>query len=362
MRPTRLEVDLSAFVSNAKLAASVSKAPVWCVVKANAYGSGAVQVSRVLEPIHEVRGFAVSLVEEGIELREAGVQKPIIVMGPALSGSFEKLLALSLMPVLSSVADAEALAKYAEKNSVKAPVHIKVDTGMGRLGFQETGEVHQVLSNSHLDVRGITSHFSNADLEKDGAPGSKTESQISAFEAWLKEPKLAALEKHISNSAGAFIHQSAQFDSVRVGLALLGHGGFHSGLKPALQLRTEISQVRDVKKGGTVSYGSLWVAPRNSRVAVLPLGYADGIPKRGTGKLAVSIAGHRVPIVGAVSMDMIVADVTNLPAVSPGEPVAVWGDGTVTASDFAKACSLNEYEVSCGVSVRVPRTYVNSPE
>ena len=358
MRPTRLEVNLGAVVKNSKLVSDVSGVPVWCVVKANGYGAGASQLATVLEPNSWVRGFAVSLVGEGIDLRRNGVKKPILVMGPALRGSYENLISNKLIAVLSTLDDALSLAKAAEKAGTSVPVHVKLDTGMGRLGFLADSDVERVCNLDGIEVVGVSTHFSDADLDDPKSLTSKTMRQIENFKSRVLALGLAGVEKHAANSAGSLRFSDSSFDAVRSGLALLGAGGFSEKLQSALVLKTAISQVRQLGAGESVSYGSLWQSKRESIIAVLPVGYADGIPRRGTGKLSVAIGKTLVPIVGAVSMDMILADITDAPGLSVGDEVTVFGDDIATVKNFATACEQIEYEVFCGMSLRVKREYL----
>jgi alanine racemase len=377
IRPTRVEVDLAAIVANARIARDIAGVPVIAVVKADAYGHGAPRVASALDASGEVAGLAVSLVEEGVELRDAGVRGPILVLGPALDGGHRELVAHDLTAVVSDPGDLEALAAIGRRRALPVEVHLKVDTGMHRLGIP-ADTVGAVIAAARrgggVEVVGLMTHLACADVDDPADPGSLTYAQIERFlaaEAVARAAGASLRVRHAANSSGAFAFAVSRLDQVRVGLALYGNGrwpiddALPARRRGAMRLVTAIAQLRTVPAGGTVGYGALWRAERDTRVAVLPLGYADGLPRRASGHAQALIAGVRCPLIGASSMDLAIADVSGLgDRVTQGDEVVLLGEqagARITAAELAGWAGITEYEVTCGVSRRVPRVYRSDP-
>lgn len=372
IRRTRVEVDLGAIVDNARIVARHVGAAVAAVVKADGYGHGALAVARRLERERAAQQLAVSLVEEGVALRDGGISMPILVMGPSHRGGERDMIERGLTPVVSDAAEIEPLAEAARRAGVPVALHLKVDTGMGRLGVPEHEAVEVACRARSLGLRvaGLMTHFALADSDDPTDEGSFTREQLRCFEgisAALARAGVEVAARHAANSSGAMMFPQSRYDLVRCGIALYGNGSWRSeaGLptprRPAMRLVAEIAQLRHVPRGRTVGYGRVWTAERDSLVAVLPIGYADGLPRRATGHAAVLIRGQRCPLVGAISMDIAVADVTDLPQVATGDAALLFGrgdGGAITVAEYGAACGLTEYEVTCGMSKRVPRTYV----
>jgi alanine racemase len=368
IRPTVAEIDLGAVQRNLRRLQEAVGAGVrvFGVVKADAYGHGAVPVARALEPL--CNALAVSLVEEGMELRAAGIRAPILVLGAYYNSHQDEVLAERLTPVIYDRGELERFSAAAVRRGRPATVHIKVDTGMGRLGVS-VDEVGAVLARLRdlpaLRLGGLCTHFASADAADDHA----TRAALARFEPCIAQaraafPELATeLINHAANSAAALRFPDARLDAVRPGLALYGampstHVAL-SGLEPTLRLTTRIMAVHEVAVGGTVSYGALWRAARPSRVATLPIGYADGYPRHVRGA-TVLVAGRRVPIVGAVCMDMMMIDVTDLSIADAGVGAAVTligrdGAESITVDEVAARAGTVNYEILCGISKRVPR-------
>ncbi len=334
---------------------------VFGVVKADAYGHGAVPVARALEPL--CHALAVSLVEEGLELRAAGIRAPILVLGAYYNRHQDEVLAERLTPVVYDRGELEKFAVAAARRGRPADVHVKIDTGMSRLGIAPA-ELEAMLARlsclPSLRLAGICTHFASADLAD---PGSTLSALAELGKGLDRAAQLGFrnLLNHAANSAAAVRFPSARLDAVRPGLAL--YGAMPSdivalpGLEGALALRTRVMAVREVPVGAGVSYGGIWRAPRPSRVATLPVGYADGYPRHVRGA-EVLLGGRRVPIVGAVCMDMLMIDVTDLSASALDGPVTLIGrDGTeeITVDDLARWAGTVSYEILCGISKRVPR-------
>ena len=370
VRPTRAEINLGHLRHNLRAVQKVANGvPVWAVLKADGYGHGAKAVARTLER-DGAAGVCVALVEEGIELREAGIRIPILVVGGHFGRAWSDIIAHGLTPMIHDPGQVEALAdevRYLGSEPVN--VHVKVDTGMGRLGItlREMGRLIQAFEG-HPEVRlhGLMTHYACAD-----APDTTyLEEQRTAFEeatAVLARAGLSPVIRHAANSAALFVDKKHHFDLVRPGLALFGvEPVANSGVEllPAMRVRTEIVALRDLAVGQSVGYGATWTAQRQSRIATIPVGYADGLSRGLSNRGHVLLAGRRAPIAGIVSMDMTMVDVTDLPDIDLGEECVVLGSqkgrlgsDCITANEIAEALGTIPWEVLTSVSRRVPRFY-----
>jgi alanine racemase len=369
IRRTRVEIDLQAIVENARTVQRVTGTSLYAVVKADAYGHGAVSVASALADAGAAAGFCVSLVEEGVALRDAGVALPILVMGPSQVGGEDDMVAAQLTPVISSPEELHALAHVARQRTEPVEAHLKVDTGMGRLGIavSRVAELAAEARQSGIQIVGLMTHFANADTDEPEDATSMTRAQLAEFRAADAALTAAGAQlrvRHAANSSGALAFPEARLDLVRCGIALYGNGRWAPQVKPAMRLVTAIAQLRSVPVGGSVGYGATWRAARESRVAVLPCGYADGLPRRASGHAQVAVRGKRVPLIGRVSMDIAIADVTDVPEAAIGDAVVLLGKASggvsITAAEYGAWSGLSEYEVTCGMSKRVPRTYVEA--
>nr|HEX4312766.1 alanine racemase [Kofleriaceae bacterium] len=369
IRRTRVEIDLSAIVGNARvIKRTLGASKLFAVVKADGYGHGAVAVASALAAARAADGFAVSLVEEGVALRDSGITAPVLVMGPSQFGGEEEIVAAGLTPVVASEEDLGALAHVVARRGGPVDAHLKVDTGMNRLGvpMDRAGELAREAGRGGIRVVGLMTHFACADSDDPSDPQSMTRAQLARFsdvERVVRAAGAPVAIRHAANSAGTILFPEARLDLVRCGIALYGTGSWlGGGREQAMRLVTEVAQVRRVAEGDTVGYGATWRASRASRVAILPIGYADGLPRRATGHAQVAIRGKRVPLVGLISMDIAIADVTDLDGVTAGDSAVLLGRAsggvTITAAEYASWAGLSEYEVTCGMSKRVPRTYV----
>jgi alanine racemase len=368
IRPTVAEVDLGAVQRNFRRVngAIGPGVQVWGVVKADAYGHGAVAVARALEPLCDA--LAVSLVEEGLELRGAGIKGPIMVLGAYYELRQGDVLAARLTPVVYDLGDLDRFAAAAARRGRRADIHVKVDTGMSRLGVS-TAELPAVLAALHarssLRLAGLCTHFASADVPDP----ELTEEALRRFAGCLdlaRREGFSDLVNHAANSAAAVRFPAARLDAVRPGLALYGAMPSRHvtlpGLEPTMRLSTRVMAVHEIPTGATVSYGGLWRAPRPSRIATLPIGYADGYPRHVTDAVALT-RGRRVPLVGAVCMDMLMIDVTDVPGSVVGDAVTLIGhDGTeqISVDDLAGWAGTVSYEVLCGISKRVPRVFTET--
>jgi alanine racemase len=379
IRRTRVEVDLGAIVRNALKVGALTGAAVYAVVKADGYGHGAIAAARALTAARAAAGFAVSLVEEGVTLRDAGVTAPVLVLGPSQHGGEDEMVMAGLTPVIGSVEDLAALAAVARRRGLVIDAHLKVDTGMGRLGVApgEAVAVAVDAARAGVAIVGLMTHFACADSDDPDDPSSMTRDQLRRFAEVDRAVTAAGAPvrlRHAANSSGALLFPEARLDAVRTGIAIYGNGrwpGSHvagdagSRGEPAMRLVTEVAQLRTIAPGTSVGYGATWRAERTSRVAILPVGYADGLPRRASGHARVAIRGHRVPLIGLVSMDIAVADVTDVAGVEVGDPAVLLGrasgGASISVAEYGAWAGLTEYEVTCGMSKRVPRTYVGDP-
>ena len=340
---------------------------VIAVVKADAYGHDAVPVVRTLESLGVSR-FGVATLDEGIALREAGVRSSILLMGALFPEQFSDVVAHDLTPVLYEQAMAEEFGKRLAERSSPYPVHLKIETGMGRLGL-EPEEVAALLQSpafrGPLKAEGLMTHLADSD----NADPAYTTGQLEKFRAvirYAQSEKLSVPLVHAANSGAILGHPEARFTAVRPGIMLYGyHTATHLNpapdLRPVMSLTTSVVQVRKLKAGESTSYGRTYVVQRPSRIAVLPLGYADGYSRLLSNKGEVLVNGKRAPVVGRVCMDMSMVDVTDVPGVSAGTEVTVIGrqeNQQITASDLAAWQGTIAYEVLCKIGQRVIRAHV----
>lgn len=367
IRPTVAEVDLGAIVRNAdRISGMVSGASIWAVIKADAYGHGAVPVARALGS--RCPALAVSLVEEAIELRAAGIPAPIVVLSAYYDRCHGQVLDERLIPVVYDAVDLELFSQAALARRRLAELYLKVETGMNRLGIaprQLPAVLDRIAQLPGIRLAGLCTHFASAD-SPDATPTIRA---LSVFQDCLTEAErrgLPPLLNHAANGAAAIRFPAARFQAVRPGLAL--YGAMSStvvqvpSLEPALRLATRIMAIHDVAEGETVSYGGEWRAARPSTIATLPIGYADGYPRHVRGAQAL-LRGKRVSIVGAVCMDMLMVDVTDVPGAAVGDEITLIGKGagetaaSITVDELAAWAGTINYEILSGISKRVPRVY-----
>jgi len=391
VRPTRAEINLAHLRHNLRvLERSVAtegtpRPQIWGVLKADAYGHGAPAVARTLERAG-IGGLCVALLEEAIELRAAGIRTPILVMGGFYGlrrDGIEELLANELTPVVYDAGQIERIAAFARfEAQSQVKVHLKVDTGMGRLGVPSDeleGVIEALARHPEVRLDGLMTHFACADAPDLGA----THDQLRAFAAIEQRAARAGLSprvKHAANSAATLRLPAARFDIVRPGIALfgvspfessegllegaLGDGGAARELKPVMRVRSEVVSLRAVARGEAIGYGHTWRAERQSLVATVPMGYADGLSRQLSNRGHALVRGKRAPIAGAVSMDLTMLDVTDVPgarlgdeAVFLGAQEGPLGRDAIGASEVARHSGGIAWEVLTSISRRVPRFY-----
>ncbi|HSN05007.1 MAG TPA: alanine racemase, partial [Nitrospira sp.] len=369
--PTSATVDLAALAHNVtQLRRFLSPGcDIMAVVKANGYGHGAGEISRTLLQ-HGIARLAVVSIDEGIALRQAGITAPIVVLGPLFHNQVEDLFSHRLTPVVSDATVLPGLARRAATLPSPYPVHLKVETGMGRLGLAADELIELLLSRrlpSSLHLEGLMTHFADAD----GEAADQTRDQLTIFTrvvTTLAAQGIRAPLIHAANSGAAVRFPDAQFSLVRPGIMLYGYHTLPRSipapdLKPVLTLKTCLAQLRTIPAGGTVSYNATFVAKRATRVAVLPIGYADGYNRRLSNRGEVLVHGRRAKVIGLVCMDMVMIDVTDIPGVAVGDDVIVigrQGQDAITATDLAEWTGTIPYEILCSIGPRVPRLYQTS--
>lgn len=361
------EIDLDALVFNyEQVRATAQGAEVMCVIKADAYGHGAPMAARALAEAG-CRRFAVATAEEAMQLRRHGIAEPILLLGMVPHHWAPEMARLG---VAMAVGTPECAAGYAatmkDSGESELGIHLKVDTGMRRVGLWQEDAVARALAiaaTPGLRVEGIFTHFCAADEQsEDGF----TEIQLARFNEvceGLEHAGLVLPLRHCANSAGIIAHPASHMDMVRPGIVLYGSNPtqFPFQLRAPLSLRSRVVQVKPVVEGESVSYGRTWYAQRPSLIATLGIGYADGLMRSLSGKIDVLIRGRKARQVGRICMDMCMVDVTDIPGVKPGDIATLIGaDGNelITADDMAAAAGTISYEVFCAVGRRVPRVYV----
>lgn len=368
VRPTVAVIDPRALADNFRHLRSVigPNVGVIAVVKADAYGHGAVPVARLLEGLG-VRGFGVATVEEGIELREQAIRSPILIMGAAFGDDHQAVIEYDLTPVVGDLGDIEYFAHAAEQaGKLRFGIHVKVDTGMSRLGVVESQFERFIrLSAKHTSLRvdGLATHFASAECP-DPQP---TLDQLRRFITCLDQARAMGADPqliHAANSAAALRFPQSRFDLIRPGIvlygALPGDDVPDPGFQPVMSLHTQINALRHVPTGTPVSYGGTFVTDRPSVIATLPVGYADGYPRALSSRAEVLLRHQRAPVVGRICMDLTMIDVTDVPGASVGDRVTLLGcDGkaTIRAEEVANWANTIPYEILAGISKRVPRLY-----
>jgi len=341
---------------------------ILCAVKGDAYGHGAVTCARALE-VAGADWFGVALVEEGRTLRRAGVSRPILCLGGVGPAGAEAAIHHRLTPMISDLGEAERINEAAGRRREPYGIHLKVDTGMGRLGVplpHWERFLDRIADLKWIRVDGIASHLAVSEC----APGTEgrvfTDEQGRRFLDAVQTARGRGLRPallHLANSGAILEHPKLHFDLVRPGLLLYGYSpagpDCSLDVKPVMSVQTQVLVVRDLPQGVSVSYGQSWVTPRPSRIATLPVGYADGYPRALSGKAEVLIHGHRAPVRGRVCMDLCMVDVTDVPVpVAPGDEVVLLGEqgeDAISAWELAGWADTIAYEILAGFSERVPR-------
>jgi alanine racemase len=367
-RPTTAYVDLDALRHNLEAVRSeVGPRPkIMAIVKANAYGHGLVTTAKAFLR-HGASSLGVAFLEEGIALRRAGVTAPILVLGGIIGNQVRHFLEHDLDVTAASPYKLSQIEAAARELGRRARVHLKVDTGMARLGvrWETSASLFEAAADSrHVDVVGIFSHLACAEDASSDFTALQHRRFLEALES-ARAAGLTSADAHLANSAGVFHHPETHFDMVRPGLALYGVGprGPDPRLRPALRLETRVVFFKVVREGAPVSYDGTWVAPRDTRVVTLPVGYGDGYLRALSNKAYVVIRGRRRPVVGRVTMDATMVDLGPDGTGYNGDPVTLLGSGgdaAISAHELAEWADTIPYEILASIGARVPRVYVGA--
>ncbi|MHB1652858.1 MAG: alanine racemase [Desulfitobacteriaceae bacterium] len=368
IRPVWTEVNLAALRRNYAKIQAYTASEMMPIVKADGYGHGVIPVVRVLKELGAKR-FGVALLEEAVELKQTFPELSVMVIGITPPESSEIFVQEDIIPGIGQFSQAEALSAAAVRYGRTARLHIKVDTGMGRVGFayQNVQEILRVASLPNLLVEGIYTHFATADQRE----LTYAREQLDRFNTLYQKLKAAGLEipiRHTANSAAILQFSEAHFELVRPGIVLYGltpsrQVGQHVGLEQVLSWKAKVSHIKTIAAGETVSYGRTFRAAYPTRVATIPIGYADGLRRALSNRGEVLLHGGRATIIGRVCMDQTMLDVTKIPGVKVGDEVTLLGmDGhdRIEASEMAEWLDTINYEIVCSISKRVPRVYIEN--
>ena len=363
---TYVKIDLGQIARNFAAVQEKAGVPVMAVVKADAYGHGAIQVARLLQG--KCAFFGVSSMLEALELRQAGLQEPILILGKTPVSAFPEAIRENIRPTIFCYEDALALSDAAEKLGASARFHFAVDTGMGRIGFQPTVENADLCAKiAHLPglvAEGLFSHFATADCA-DLSRAHQQAQIFDNFDAMLKQRGVEIPIRHLDNSAG-LMNFPCKYEMVRSGIVT--YGMYPSDevnpnlldIQPALQWISHVTHVKTLPAGCPISYGGTYVTTEPTTVATIPIGYADGYRRSLSNRFYVLIHGKKAPILGRICMDQMMVDVTAISDVNPGDAVTLVGtDGnaTITMEEISAQADSFNYEFVCGISRRVPRYY-----
>ncbi len=366
-----IEIDLNKLAHNIRQIKSIlsPNTELMAVVKADAYGHGAVKVAQTALQ-NGATWLAVATITEGIELRQAGITVPILILGAInATEEIEAVIYWQLEPTIGNCQQALNYSNVLATHKTVLPVHLKLDTGMSRLGTNwENGLdfVKFVQKLPQLQISSVYSHLATAD--DPNTTFMKVQNQ--RFQGVIRELKQHKIEPsllHIANSAATLFHRDYHYDLVRVGLAIYGlypssHLNQTIALKPVLQVKAKITQVKTVKAGTGVSYGHKFIAQQDTKIAIVGIGYADGVPRNLSNRLQVIIRDKLVSQIGAITMDQIIIDVNQIPNIQPGDIVTLIGNNdsqSISADDWAKTLNTISWEILCGFKHRLPRIYIN---
>lgn len=339
------------------------------VVKTDGYGHGAVPIARMAEELDYIWGFAVATIEEAVMLRREGVQKPILVLGFVFPDGYEDAVRYDIRLAVFKLSMARQLSEEAVRQGKTAYLHIKVDTGMGRIGFPDDGDsadaVKEISLLPQVQIEGLFTHFARAD-EKDKEAARQQLSRYLDFSRMLEERGIEIPMRHCSNTAGIFDLKEANLDAVRAGISIYGLypsdevNKFAVAITPVMSLKSHVAFIKDVEPGTAISYGGTFVAEHRMRIATIPVGYGDGYPRSLSNKGYVLIRGRRAPITGRVCMDQFMVDVTDIPDAREGDMVTLIGSEggqEITMELLGELSGRFNYELACDIGKRVPRRF-----
>lgn len=367
------EIDLDAIIHNMEaMHNKISEnTQIMAVIKADGYGHGAVEIAEAIDGLPYVSGYAVATVEEGLILRNHGIDKPILILGYAFAEQYEEMIRAGIRPTVFTREMAEELSLVANRLDMDCPIHFAVDTGMSRIGYQVTeeaaDEMAQLAALPHIIVEGIFTHFARADE----ADKTCAYEQLALFQKMIDMLKARGITipiHHCSNSAAIVELPEANMDMVRAGITLYGLWPSEEvnknriNLRPALSLVTHVAYVKELEAGRAISYGGTYVTDKKRMIATIPVGYADGYARGLSNRGDVLIHGKRAPIRGRVCMDQFMVDVTDIPDVKCGDKVVLIGsdgDEQITMEEVGERSGRFNYEFVCDLGKRIPRVYVH---
>ncbi len=368
---TLVQIDLDAISANFDAICRKAGVPVMAIVKADAYGHGAIQVARLLQK--RCAFFGVSSIQEALELRHAGLPNPILILGYTPTHAFPTAIARGIRPAIFHYEDALALSHAAVQAGKTAPFHFALDTGMSRIGFQVTeadADLCAAIARfPGLKAEGLFSHFATADCA-DLARAKQQAARFDAFDAMLKARGIQIPIRHLDNSAG-LMNFTGHYEMVRSGI--ITYGMYPSNevdpgllsLQPAIRWLSRVTHVKTLPSGREIGYGGTFTTTQDTRIATIPVGYADGYRRNLSGKFYLLIHGKKAPILGRICMDQLMVDVSRIPETQVGDLVTLVGrDGEeeITMEAIAAVADSFNYEFACGISRRVPRVYIRSGE
>ena len=345
------------------------------VIKTDGYGHGAVPIAKELEPESFIFGFATATVEEALILRRHGIHKPILILGYSFPYAYESMVKEEIRPAVFRLDQAEALSEAAKKAGKILQIHIKVDTGMSRIGIQPEQSgiefVKEVSKMEHLKIEGIFTHFARADeIDKTAA-----KEQLRRFQQFVmrveEQCQIEIPVKHCSNSAGIIELKEANMDAVRAGVTIYGMWPSNEvqqnivSLRSALSLYSHIVYIKELEPGRAISYGGTYVVKKKMRVATIPVGYGDGYPRGLSNKGYVLIHGKKAPVLGRICMDQFMVDVTEIPEAVEGDLVTLIGENEtqkITIEELGDLSGRFKYELACDLGKRIPRVYLKNGE
>lgn len=365
----KAEINLDAIVENIKRTKQVLKpdTKIMSIIKADGYGHGAVPIAKVLNNI--VDSYGVAILEEAVELRKAGITKPILILGFTPEQLYFDLVKYEIIATVFCYDDAKKIAKEAISQNKIAKIHLKLDTGMSRIGFlnkeESIQQIKEIAKLKGIEINGIFTHFAKAD-ETDKSFSYQQFEQYKQFICRLEEENIFIPIKHISNSAAIIDLPEVNLDMVRIGISL--YGLYPSDqvkkenlyLEPAMSIKAYLSYVKQLPEGCSVSYGGTFITKRPTKIATIPVGYADGYPRTLSNKGRVLIHGKSAPILGRICMDQFMVDVTDIKGVKAGDIAVLLGkdkEESITVEELAELSGVFHYEIVCDIGKRVPRVY-----
>ncbi len=360
MKDTHAQIKLEAIKANALSLSSFANRPILAPIKADAYGHGAVRVAQILEPESHIWGFAVATTSEALELRANGVYKEVLLLTPPPSDKIAALIHNQISFVVSSQAELEALSSQATTQNERPKIHLKINTGLNRLGAtpEEGASILKASLHSRVELYGIMTHL----VDSEDVPAEHALVQIERFRNFLETHQPDVKYRHAANTGGVLNKAlNAEFDLVRPGIGLYGYAPGADcenivPLEPAMTLLARVIYVKPLAKGQPVSYNATWTASEDTHVATVRLGYADGYPRAVSSQAQMVLRGQKVQQIGRVCMDQLLLDIGGL-GVDCGEMVEVLGAGQITADHVATWAKTNSYEILTGIGARVPRVY-----